>query len=266
MNGLKNIHQAFEQHIISAAPQPAPSFRQALSAQLSKQFNSPIDQPLRRRKNLATRLAFAAAAVLLISLFLVTPTGKAMIETILNLGYLGFTRDSTPAEKSIEDPPDHTVSMRRQSFSSAEEASLALEMPVYTPSVLPQGYPEEPFMGIEAVVNSEGKITNLSLMYFHEQTGKLLGFSQIPLVPAMDPASFPLGIGDAEMISIEISGADGVFIKGANWGTRTGENGELEPVPYNLLIWELNDFQFWIFSEDLLPLAELMQVADSMAP
>lgn len=248
--------------LVCNAPQIDPDFKAKLEARLLNKL-----QRTRSHRPLIRKMLYAAAAaVLLLTVFLFTPSGKAMLDYIVQLGYIQFTSDATPAENEILSPENTAVTARTQSFSSPENAAAAAGFPVFYPNYLPDGYPENPAMGFEVVFDSNGNPRNVSLMYIHTQSGEILAFSQIPLQNETDIEPLPIGIGSAEAESVTILDNAGVFLKDANWGTREAENGASVPVPYNLLIWETENFQFWCFSEARLEVAELIRIAESFSP
>ena len=99
-------------------------------------------------------------------------------------------------------------------------------------------------------------------------SGEILAFSHdFHSDLSSDVPPFNFGTGQVEPQFVDIDGNEGVWLENFIWGSKRDKTGEPIPVPYNLLIWEIttedgNTFQFWLGSEERLPLNEMLRIAE----
>lgn len=271
--------QLLEEWLAQAAPQPDPTFHRRLRAQLAAQLareserELPKENPTMHSQTRAFpwRLAAAAALLVLIVLLTLTPAGRALAKSILELGAFRFTDDPTIVEEMVAgDRELEGQPVRTQRFQPAE-ASAEAGFTVLYPSYLPDGYRPEGDPPITLIYQSEGGVKEATAMFTRPgDSHNLISYRQIPYTPQLERDPFEVGIGAAEAITLTVNGDPGVFFKDLAWGTRLDENGEQVAVPYNVMIWiqlfEGEQFEFWLYSGERLPLEELRRVAESMVP
>lgn len=213
----------------------------------------------------------SALAFVMFAFIAFTPTGRALAQQILRFGLFIFTNGPTQVERYLTDTPeiDSIPSVVRTDLAEASETA---GFPVYYPTFLPEGYiPISPTTGhsVEVLFNSSGDVIKVNAMFERAGEGEILSFSQIPLDFATDVPPFSFGTGQVELQVVHVDGNEGVWFENFIWGSRLDENGDPVTIPYNLLIWEMStaegyNFQFWLGSEERLPLDVMLQIADSV--
>ena len=270
--------EELEQRLREITPRARDEFRQTLRAQVLNADIPVVEIQTQRWWRWA-----AAAAVILVLLggLFFTPAGKALAQLIIRIGPFDFTHDPTIVENVISSGEPVTgveagpagdasepVSVDTQHFATASQASEAAGWTVLAPESVPSNYvadrPEQP---VELIYNSNGNATSAGVTYMTPDYAEVLQITQQHLPDDIESAP-PLGMGDAEPTAVSINGGDGLFMDGSYWGTRADEEGNLQPVRYNVLTWEQridgDRFMFWIFSSERLPLDTLLDVAESM--
>lgn len=260
-----------EKWLTEAAPKADPGFRRQLRSQVLQELKPEERTMVVHNRGNLWRLAGAALVFALLLLLVLTPAGEALAD-LLTLGWYRFTDDPTLAEENIDEPVDEASVVRLQTrrFASASAASAEAGFMVLTPTYVPQGYlPEEVARPVGLLLSTEGTVQKASVGYL-DADADYLSYEQIPYDPELEETPIDMGTGDVEPQPVTINGAEGAFFEGIVWGTRPDEDGELEPVRYNVLLWqqqvEGQPFLFWLHSSERLPLAEMMRVAESLAP
>jgi hypothetical protein len=218
--------------------------------------------------NRTMRWATALALILTISLAF-TPPGRALAQKILQFGLFILTNEPTSAEQMLSATPEivYTPLVKNADLSKASELA---GFPVYYPTFLPDGYvSSDPNSPIEVLFNSSGAVLKVDAMFEQASNSKVLSFSQIHFDPADDVSSLDFGTGQVEPQFVTVAGNEGVWLQDFIWGTGLDENGNQVPVTYNLLIWEITTedgdrFQFWLGSEERLPLNVMLKIAESL--
>jgi len=220
------------------------------------------------RFNRTIRWASALALFLAIS-FAFTPPGRVLAQKILQFGLFLFNNEPTSAEQMLTATPEivYTPLVKESDLSKASELA---GFPVYYPTFLPEGYvSSDPQSPVEVLFNSSGIVQKVDAMFEQTVSGKILSFSQIHLDPD-NVHTLDFGTGQSEPQVVTVSGNEGVWLQDFIWGTGFDESGNNVPVPYNLLIWEITTddghrFQFWLGSEERLPLEVMLKIAESIA-
>jgi len=202
-----------------------------------------------------------------------TSTGRALAQQILQFGLFIFINGPTEAEQYLTATPEaeSIPSVIRTDISSASEMA---GFPVYYPTYLPENYTSvspDLNLPINVLFNSSGNVIKVETMFVRAETGEILSFSQIPLDSATDVPPFNFGTGQVEPQFVDIGDNKAVWLQEFPWGSRLDESGDTVPVLYNLLIWEVNmedgfTFQFWLGSEERLPLDTMLHILESVAP
>lgn len=271
----------FEERMESAMPQADPQFREQLRVQLMDQLRQ--EEAMRviwNRPRVRRLAAFAALALIVLTLAL-TPAGRALAETLLELGPFRFTDDPTIVEETIEQNPERltpsedaaereAVRVREKAFESAAEASTEAGFPVLYPEYVPDGYHVSGRGPVTVLYNSQGEPTQATGDFTTPEYEYILSYRQIPYTPDPERDPYDVGIGAAEVQPVTVNGGEGVFFKDLKWGSRLDEEGQPVAVPYNVLIWiqeiDGQQFEFWLYSGERLPQSEMLAVAESMAP
>jgi len=271
--------QELEQRLHEITPRARDEFRQTLRVRVLLEEDSPV---VRMQTQYGWRWAVAAAVIIaLIGGLFLTPAGNAFAQWIIRIGPFDFTDDPTIVENVISSGEPITgveseagtdigepVRVNTQHFPTASRASEAAGWTVLAPKFIPSDYvsdsPEHP---VELIYNSSGAATSAGVTYMTPDFAEVLQITQQYLPDEIGSAP-SLGMGDAEPTVVSVNDGDGLFMDGAYWGTHTDEDGEAQPVRYNVLTWEQridgDRFVFWIFSSERLPLETLLNVAESM--
>lgn len=171
------------------------------------------------------------------------------------------TFDATIAETPyVSLTPIPWQSLRRLTLEEAEqEAGFTIS----TPSQIPAGYrlayfdvlqPDElnPYVAVmiiyEGGLQNNDTIRTMTIRQLYNQEGKINR----------------LAIGDADFQEIKVRNQDGVWLEGVSPATTIQEDDSMNDRKLNMLGWVENGFEFWISSNDNLPLDQLLMVAESI--
>lgn len=258
--------QSLEARLRYSKPQTeplSPAFKHQLRATLLAQKEPSNQITVPRFKPVAV---VAAVAALLFLVIAVTPAGQIIAETFLRFGPFTLTEAPSAAERTLTATPS-AVQPVRTKMVALTEATEQADFTVLYPRYLPVEYrPPAPPM-VELVYNRQGHVSSLEMMWFSQNEQQILYYTQSPYTPDPTRSPFELGIGDAEAAPVMVGDSPGVWLQDFSWGIEANNR----PVPYNVLIWQLTwptgeTFLFWLGSEAQLPLEEMVQIAESMAP
>ncbi len=265
---------SLEELLLRSAPSPSDEYASKLR-ELTLRVYDRDHRPALSKRILFYRkqtIGWAGALVLAILAFMTfTSTGRALAQQILQFGLFIFTNEPTIAEEYLIATPEisYTPSVVRADLIEASEIA---GFPVYIPTYLPEGYTPislDPNRRVSVLFNSTGNVIKVDAMFERAESGEILSFSQIPLDHSEDVPPFNFGTGRVEPQFVDIDGNEGVWLENFPWGSKLDKTGKPVPVPYNLLIWEItaedsNTFQFWLGSEERLPLDMMLQIAESI--
>jgi len=269
-----------EKSLSKLAHQPGERFAAELRERSLQDFDR--YQPARaarkmfgQNRGLVLRLG---SALVLVSFILMafTPPGRALADVIFQLGLMIFTHAPTDIELELTATPAAT----RESFfydtifADPEEAGEKADFPIYHPAFLPEGYypsaPADASDPLSLIINSSGEVSYVSLDLEHKEHKKILLFSQSPYNPGELPNEpINVGVGDAKLQEVMIDGHKAIWMESLISGTNLDENGQIVPVRYNVLVWEVpieggRRLHFYMMSEELLPLDVMLRIAESL--
>lgn len=262
-------YEQFEAKLLRQRSEADPAFEQSLRRRLLQAYS--LEFETRTVHMDSPRLRWAVlAGVLLLVLALLTPAGRALAQQILQLGIFTITRQPSAAEQVIQDPIDpaevHTVDTLAV---EAEQASRLAGFEVYLPSYIPAGYQPADEPPITLLMNDEGQATGAEMMLIGANGGDVLFFSQQPFPPEEQLTAQNLGIGQAEVESVEVGGNRGLWLPDLVWGTRLDDQGLTQPVIYSVIIWvqpeaDGSDHYFWLGSQARLSKDVMLRIANSV--
>ncbi len=263
---------SIEELLSRAVPSPSEKYATSLRSLALSAYDRHY-QPVRSKRLLSHRkqiLGWASALAFIVFAFMAfTPTGRALAQHILQFSWFIFTNGPTGTEKYMTATRE-TSSAPLVVRADLVDAGAIAGFPVYYPTYLPEGYnpiSRDPGSQVNILFNSSGAVIKVDTMLERTGSGEILAFSQIPLDLSSDVPPFNFGTGQVEPQFVDIDGNEGVWLENFIWGSKLDKTGEPIPVPYNLLIWEIttedgNTFQFWLGSEERLPLNEMLRIAE----
>ena len=264
-----------EKKMADMCPQPAAEFADQLYEQAISQYVDTYQTEYYRKRisRHYALTAIASAIMALLIIFVFTPPGQVLAQKIFQFGWFIFTDEPTQMERLITATPQDVVTLQ-SSHLDVQAASGLTGFPIYSLSNIPDEYQlsaRDSQMPVEIVYNQAGKVMNIYTMYLNPQTEQILSLTQIPLDVEMERSPIHFPVGDADPQLIQVGKAEGVWLEDFIWGAKPDENGNLQTVPYNLLIWQMETedgqaFQFWLGSEEQLPLDVMLRMAESMQP
>ena len=89
-----------------------------------------------------------------------------------------------------------------------------------------------------------------------------LVFRQTKNTAVIDLVELP--VGDAEVKPVIVSTSDGYWIEGLRLSTYVNDQNEVEPKYANVLIWETDEFEFWLQSSPGLSFEDMLQLAEQI--
>ena len=262
-----------EKNIAELCPQPSPEFTNRLQQQAVWQFSERHQAGYRRNVNIRHYIYTAVASTLLalVIIFAFTPPGQVLAQKIIQFGQFIFTNEPTQMERLITATPQDVVTLQSSQLD-VQTASELVGYPIYSLTQLPDGYQisaRDPQMPVEIVYNQAGQAMQINTMYINPQSELILSMIQIQLDAEMGNDTIRFPVGDAEPQFVQVGESEGVWLEDFIWGAKPDSSGELQTVPYNLLIWQVQTeggqlFQFWLGSEEQLPLDTMLRMAESI--
>jgi len=246
--------------------------------------NAPwLVQPVAHRRIINT-VALAILAVAL--LFFVTPQGKAFAQSIIRrIGNFIITDKASDAEiyvatlqsgtpTPVNDPTlvcADCVEPVEVGLLTLSQASAKAGFPVYKPKYIPAGYRSSS----RDVFISDSSIT-ADMSYRMEldpplhdglQMAGIIAISQT--LAKSDAQPWEKGIGDVPIKEITIHGLPGVWLEQIPVIPFQDSQGEWDFARWNQLMWAEDGYSFMLQTNmpaDILPLEELLEIAESLAP
>ena len=262
-----------EKKIAAMSPQSEPVFADQLYEQALNLYVDTYHTEVCKKRHFRhyAYTAAASAIMVLLIIFVFTPPGQVLAQKIFQFGWFIFTDEPTQMERLITATPQDVVTLQSNQLD-VQAASELVGFPVYSLTHIPDGYQvsaRNPQMPVEIVYNQAGNVMNINTMYFNSQSELILSFIQIPMdvEKEMSPIRFP--VGDTEPQFVQVGETEGVWLEDFIWGAKPDETGDLQTVPYNLLIWQVETedgqlFQFWLGSEEQLSLDVMQEMAESI--
>jgi hypothetical protein len=210
--------------------------------------------------------------VLATLMMFLTPTGRALAQKLLQIGIYFVTDEPTDAERWIDSLPEPgevvTLTATRVYPGEVNTQSIA-GFPVYYPTYLPDGYHPLSDPPIELVINSQGRVLSAEVMFVDESGDHLLYLKQYPINSEMESEDIPLEIGGAPAERVTVNGQEGLWLQDFAWGTVSEPDEGQQLEEFNLLLWiqpaeKGRELYFWLGSQERLPMAELVRVAESL--
>jgi hypothetical protein len=238
---------------------------------------------MRRRRTFAiTFLVFAFFTVLTLT---VPPVRAFAQDIIRRVGDFIFTNTPTYAEQYVatmqSGTPTPTVDPNRVcteciepqevSLLTIQEASIKAEFPVYSVGYLPDGYN----LSSRDVLQT-AQSTTVDTSYRMEldpplnngaQMSGIIAIGQLMMNENADP--WTMEIGENPIVEVTVRGQDGIWLEQIPVYPFQNDQGEWEYAHWNQVIWSENGFNFVLqtnMPSDLLPLEELLKIAESLKP
>lgn len=229
----------------------------------------------------------ALAICLLLALFsLAIPPVRTFAQNIIqSIGNFLFVDEPTDAENyvatvqsGIPTPtPDPTIIAKitpqfyETKLLSSADASAKAGFTVYTTGYMPEGYT----LNTRDVLFTGQTITS-DTSYRKELDPPLHDGMQFSAIIALeqtltneDTDPWIMGLGDIPVVEVSLRGVKGGWIEQIPIYPFQNENGEWDYARWNQLIWAENGFTFVLQTNlpaDMLPLEEMMKIAESLQP
>ncbi len=217
---------------------------------------------------------------------LTIPPVRAFAQDVLNrIGNFIFTKQPSDAEIYVatmqSGTPTPTMDPSRvctdcqQVFESESlsiaEASHKAGFPVYAASYIPEGYMNSSsdvlFTGQTITVDTSYRMELDPPLHDGLQMVGIIAIDQTHLLENANP--WEKGIGEIPLVEVTIHGEQGVWIEQIPVYPFQDEEGEWDYARWNQLIWEEDGYNFVLqtnMPSDLLPLKELLKIAESLKP
>jgi len=152
-----------------------------------------------------------------------------------------------------------------------QEASIKAGFPVYEITYILEGYT---LSARDVLQTAQSTTVDTSYrmeldppLHNGEQMSAIIAFDQTLLKENADP--WIMEVGDNPIVDVTVRGQDGVWLEQIPIYPFQNEQGEWEYARWNQLIWSENGFNFVLqtnMPSDLLPLDELLKIAESLKP
>ena len=238
------------------------------------------------KNNIRVRTAFAMMVmVVIIAALIATPQGRAFAQEIIRrIGNFVITDEASDAEKYVatlqSGTPTPTVDPNWVctdcpepvvvGLLTIEQASAKAGFPVYEPTYIPLGYQ----LSSRDVLNTGSSITaHMSYRIeldppLHDglQMAGIIAISQT--LVSSDAQPWETGVGDIPIVDVTVRGQPGVWLEQVPIIPFQDQQGEWDYERWNQLIWSEDGYNFMLqtnMPSDILPLAELLKMAESLA-
>ena len=240
-------------------------------------------QPVARRRIIK---AMALASLTVALLITTTPQGQAFAQNIIRtIGNFVLTDKGSDAENYVatlqSGTPTPTVDPNWVCVDCQEPMAVALltitqasakaGFPVYEPKYIPFGYQ----LSSRDVFSSDSSVTaDMSYrveldspLHVGEQMAGIIAISQTRV--SSDAQPWELGVGDVPVTDITVRGQSGVWLEQVPIIPFKDSQGEWDYARWNQLIWTEDNYTFMLqtnMPSDILPLGELLEIAESLTP
>lgn len=277
---------AFATDLITQHPQPDAAFAQDLETSLRAMITNrqPSIAPNGYNGHLKTRhprltvlLEAAAAAIIIVGVFLTLPALRSFAQDIIReIGAFRISTEPTEAEQDVARfnsgtptalPPilEPGVTPVRQVYSmrrlTVEQAEAEVGFHAYAPTYVPDGYvlsgrdtwmrDGQPIWGDHRMV--------VDTNYTNGGTSHFVIWQNLYREGYVED----LPIGDSPVLDVTVRGYAGVWIEQVQRGVSMDGQEHWHTVGVNILIWEENGFTFWMQS-NALDLDEMLKIAESL--
>lgn len=224
--------------------------------------------------NIRVRLVLAALVVVAAVTLAASPQGQALARDILRrIGNFVITDEASDAEKYVATlqsgtptptpNPDFDCSECPKPFETGKltvaQVSEKAGFPAYEPKYVPSDYPlitrDVLFTGSSITVHTSYGISNI------------IALSQ-SLVES-DAKPWEMGVGDVPIVDVTVRGQAGVWLEQVPIIPVQDQQGEWNYQRWNQLIWAEDGYNFMLqtnLPSDVIPLSELLRIAESLEP
>lgn len=260
------------------------TLRKHLLERVSEQKGNQIGQKRFTLRQPATMI-LAVLTLLIVGTLTIPPVRAFAQDVLKRIGNIIFTNQPSDAEIYVatmqSGTPTPTVDPSRlctdcqQVFESESlsiaEASQKAGFPVYSASYIPEGYVSSSsdvlFTGQTITVDTSYRMELDPPLHDGLQMAGIIAIDQTHLLE--NATSWEKGIGEIPLVEVTIHGQQGVWIEQIPVYPFQDEEGEWDYARWNQLIWEEDGYNFVLqtnMPSDLLPLEELLKIAESLKP
>jgi hypothetical protein len=230
----------------------------------------------------ALSVVLALIAILIVVTLTVSPIRALAQEVIRQIGNFVITNEPTDAEQYVatlesgtptltpnpeREIPEEMIVGRLTVAQASDKAGFA----VYAPAYLPEGYQ----LSTRDVLTT-GQSTTISADYQIELDPPLHNGQQMRGIIAITQndvysgtQAWNQGVGDTPIVDVTVRGLPGVWVEQVPIYPFQDDQGKWDYARWNQLIWAEAGYTFMIQANipaDLLPLAELLKIAESLVP
>ena len=276
-----SLHRLYSQ-MVDSAPTPHLEFEQQLYEQLTAYLQQKIDEEetmakTKRFWHKQPRWAAAVVMTLLVicfGLIWASPAMRVRAQAILaQVGLFVLTDEPTLMEQTLAETPEPITpepppsdALQPISASSLDEAREQSDFPIFTPGYVPEGYELNQPQAYELFCCHDGETNEVATTYFSPEGQYLIMIRQIRSATDSTESlltTFP--IGDASVVDVNVRGQEGIWVDGSLQGSHQNEDGTRELTAWNILLWQEDEFLFWIYNNGL-SMDEAVKLAESLAP
>lgn len=264
-----------------------PSRKSRVQSSLRKHLMDQFSQPrVSSHRPIRWQWAFATALVVLVAVVFTVPPLRAMAQDIIRvIGDVIVSNAPTDAEEYVAtlqsgtptptpDPdiqPCEDCGEQVVGLFSLDEVSQMAGFSAYSPQYVPEGY----WLAARDVFDRSAPlmvITDYRMELdppLHDglQMAGIISIEQI--YDRNGDYSWDMNVGDIPIVNITVNGQTGVWLEQIPVIPFQDDSGQWEYERWNRLIWEDDGFTFIIqtnMPSDLLPLVELIRIAESLRP
>jgi hypothetical protein len=230
------------------------------------------------------RMEIAAILVVLVAVSIVaaTPQGRAWARGIFHqIGNFVITDEPSDAEKYVATlqsgtptstaNPDWNPELVVSGLLTVSQASTKAGFLVYGPLYIPDGYQmssRDVFISDSSTtVDTSFRIELDPPLHDGLQMAGIIAITQTLVSGNTQP--WEKGVGDVPIVDVTVRGQPGVWLEQIPVTPFQNQEGQWDYARWNQLIWAEAGYTFMIqtnMPSDRLPLAELLKIAESLAP
>lgn len=280
------LQEALEERIPSSQIELWPAVKGSLVSgkhQLTPQGET---MNINKPRRISRAALITLTIIVLLALALITPQGRAFAQEIIRrIGNFIISDEASDAEKYVatlqNGTPTPTVDPNWVctdcpepvvvGLLTIEQASTKAGFPVSEPTYIPLGYQ----LSSRDVLNTGSSITahtsyRIELdppLHDGLQMAGIIAISQT--LVSSDAQPWEKSVGDVPIVDVTVRGQPGVWLEQVPIIPFQDQQGEWDYERWNQLVWFENGYNFMLqtnMPSDILPLTELLKIAESLVP
>jgi hypothetical protein len=240
-------------------------FQKQPSSQFTNRLYKHINEMPAKKTRVVRRLSYIMACVVLVMGLIMAFLPAARVyaqEMIYTIGQWIMDHRPTAAEQFEE-----TLAARdAQQYVAASNEVIEWQAPTWL--TLEEAESKTGFLPVEISVdelvfvslfrqvNTNDESVSVTTVYQSNET--VLSFRQTKVL-STDAVS-ELTVGDARVTEVKVDDLKGYWVEGLRLSTYVNDENKVEPKIANVLVWETDDFEFWLQSSPGLPLEDMLKM------